>query len=283
MIEEPTAGELFWNNESARLGSVTSGHRPLLLQQYIDGDFAFYMPTGGRRDDVGSVYPSYPDSERSGFSMAFNYKDLSPGIHEIKIRAYDNNDNYNDAVVSFNTERFESAFIDDPSKVNLNTASDISVLDQHTILVEAYRIVNGTYFGVDQASQTLRPSPPSGSGSAKPPPSHEDIYACVTSPDTYYSSSSAVIRMKNGLEANNYRESLEQRRRYIFESASGKWYSIENHRLSIGSMSLPNRPHASRLNIRNRGHQNKLCRAEGHAFKPSGVSGQFQLSARRGL
>ena len=137
VIEEPTAGESYSGITNLRGWAVSpAGTGRYYFNVYIDGEFAFYMPTGGKREDVASVYSGYPDSDQSGFSMAFNYKSLSPGTHEIRVRAYDNNDNYNDAVASFTTERFDSDFINDESKVNLSAASSVSAIDQHTILVE---------------------------------------------------------------------------------------------------------------------------------------------------
>ena len=63
----------------------------------IDGLSPFEIPMGGLRADVRDRYPDYSDSDRSGFSMAFNYKNLSPGTHRAVVTAFDNNGNYNEA------------------------------------------------------------------------------------------------------------------------------------------------------------------------------------------
>ena len=238
VIEEPATGESYAGLTNLRGWAVSpAGTGRFYFNVYIDGEFAFYMPTGGNRADVADAYPSYPDSDQSGFSMAFNYKNLSPGTHEIRIRAYDNDDNYNDAVVSFTTERFDSEFINDASKVNLSAASGVSVIDQHTIVVEGAVMENRSWdFALkwDQASQSfktedIRPSSGGSIGGGQPPVG-EDVYACVTSPDgTYYSSANSVS-MRNGLELNNYdgRTWRPSDSHVVFKTTSGDWYTIEN-------------------------------------------------------
>lgn len=237
VIEEPTVGESYSGITNLRGWAVSqAGIGRYYFSVYIDGEFVFYMPIGGKREDVASVYPNYPDSDQSGFSMAFNYKSLSPGTHEIRVRAYDNDDNYNDAVASFTTERFESDFINDVSKVNLNAASNISVIDQHTILVEGASVENRKWdFALkwDQASQSFKTEEirrsGSGSGGDSSSPINNDVYACVTSPDSSYYSSDSVVTMKNGLELiNNSGKSWYSGDEHtVFRSRTGNWYTIQ--------------------------------------------------------
>ena len=52
----------------------------------IDGIYEFNVPMGGARGDVANAYPDFPNSDASGFSMAFNYKDLVAGNHVVKVR-----------------------------------------------------------------------------------------------------------------------------------------------------------------------------------------------------
>ena len=136
VIEEPAVGESYSGVTNLR-GWVVSpaGIGRYALEVYIDGEFAFYMPVGGNRADVAETYPNYPSSDQSGFSMAFNYKSLSPGTHEIKVRAFDNVDNYNDAWVSFAAERFNSDFIADESEIDLSTTENVSLVDNQTYSV----------------------------------------------------------------------------------------------------------------------------------------------------
>ena len=111
-IEEPAKEESYTGISNLRGWAVSpAGMGSYDLDVYIDDMFAFSMPIGGNRADVASVYPDYPSSEYSGFSMAFNYKNLQPGRHKILVKAYDNDGNYNEAYSYFTAERFVTTFI----------------------------------------------------------------------------------------------------------------------------------------------------------------------------
>ena len=238
VIEEPAVGENYSGITNLRGWAVApEGMTKYYLNVYIDGEFAFYMPHGAARGDVGGAYPDYPNSDRSGYSMAFNYKNLTPGEHTIEVVGYDDNGDYNVASATFNAERFSTEYIGDSSDVNLNTAVDISLLDQHTILVTGASFEDKQWdftLKWDQASQSFKTEGilPSSGGSAggTPPPAHEDIYACITAPDSFYDSYDDVIRMRNGLEANNYKGDywFSDDEHVVFETASGDWYTIKN-------------------------------------------------------
>ena len=247
VIEEPAAGESYSGITNLR-GWVVSpaGTGRYYANVYIDGEFAFYMPLGGKRVDVANAYPNYPDSDQSGFSMAFNYKSLSPGTHEIKIRAFDNDDNYNDAVVSFNTEKFKSEFIADDSQVDLSTTENVYLVDNHSYLMKGVTVEGKRWDFVlswDRASQSFKTeqirtssaqggsggSSNSGSSGSNQPPANDEVYACVTSPSTFYSSSDSMIVMKNGLElTNNSGDSWSSGDQHtVFKSQTGDWYTIK--------------------------------------------------------
>ena len=159
IIEEPAIGESYSGIANLRGWAVApEGMTKYYLGVYIDGEFAFNMPHGGARGDVGSAYPSYPNSDQSGFSMAFNYKNLAPGEHTIEVVGYDNNGDYNVASATFSSERFSSEYINDASKVNLSTATDVSLLDRHTISVTGATLENKKWdftLKWDQASQSF--------------------------------------------------------------------------------------------------------------------------------
>ena len=237
VIEEPAVGENYSGITNLRGWAVApEGMGKYWLNVNIDGEFAFYMPHGAARGDVGGAYPNYPNSDRSGFSMAFNYKNLTPGEHTIEVVAFDNNGDWNVASATFTAERFSTEYIGDSSDVNLNTAVDISLLDQHTILVTGASFESKAWdftLKWDQASQSFKTEGilPSSGGSAggAPPPVQEDVYACITSPDKSYDPYDDVIRMRNGLEANNYKGDywFASDEYMVFETASGKWYTIK--------------------------------------------------------
>ena len=135
-IEEPAEGESYSGILNLRGWVVAPEGVGLKFHDvYIDDVFAFELPPGGKRSDVGNAYPNYPGSDMAGFSMAFNYKDLEPGSHSIKLVAYDTNGNYNEAVTTFSTERFASAFIADASEVDLLTTEQVTAVDGNSFRV----------------------------------------------------------------------------------------------------------------------------------------------------
>ena len=144
-IEEPAEGESYSGVLNLRGWAVAPdglGVRP--HDVYIDDDVdpRFTLPPGGKRTDVGNAYPDYPGSDMAGFSMAFNYKDLEPGSHTITVVAWDANENYNEAVAIFSTERFVSAFIADASEVDLLTTEQVTAEDS-----ESFRVRGATLEG----------------------------------------------------------------------------------------------------------------------------------------
>ena len=140
-IEEPVQGERYSGISNLRGWAVSpEGTGNFYHQVFIDGDFAFYMSAYGNRTDVGNAFPDYPDSDTAGFSMAFNYKDLAPGEHEIKVRAFDNASNYNEAVTTFTTERFDSTFIASDSDVDLSGLDNVFLYDDQALLLNGANV-----------------------------------------------------------------------------------------------------------------------------------------------
>lgn len=96
------------------------------IELYIDGVYASYVPIGESRTAVGDLYPNYPDSDNSGFNMAFQYSKLDAGTHTAAVRAVDRNGQYKDVFADFNVVRFDTNqsnnFIRDPNKVSLSRA-----------------------------------------------------------------------------------------------------------------------------------------------------------------
>ena len=159
-IEEPVQGERYSGISNLRGWAVSpEGTGNFYHAVYINDEFAFYMTPYGKRTDVGNAFPDYPNSDTAGFSMAFNYKDLPPGEHEIRVRAYDNLENYNEVVTTFTTERFESTFIASDSDVDVSTTETWAVVDNQT-----YKVSGATLEGKqwdfflkwDTASQSFK-------------------------------------------------------------------------------------------------------------------------------
>ena len=97
------------------------------VEIYIDGDYAFDVPMGGMRGDVGAVFPDYVGSDTSGFSMAFNYKNLPPGTYSMTAKAVANDGDYNEATVSFTTTRFISTYIAQPTDIDFTSTEQVYV------------------------------------------------------------------------------------------------------------------------------------------------------------
>ena len=85
-LEEPKEGGTYTGVSNLRGWAIAeSGIEKIELD--IDGVYAFDIPMGGSRGDVGSAYPDFPSAAESGFSMAFNYKALAEGSHQVTARA----------------------------------------------------------------------------------------------------------------------------------------------------------------------------------------------------
>jgi formylglycine-generating enzyme required for sulfatase activity len=90
---------------------------------YVEGDEGKVIPVGSRRGDVGSAFPTYPGSDASGFSMAFNYNLLDEGAHTVTVRAYDANGDYGEDTVVFTTTKYGS---DLPPYINSDDAMSVA-------------------------------------------------------------------------------------------------------------------------------------------------------------
>ncbi len=127
------------------------------IQLYVDGEYKTDIPSGGLRGDVGDAFPSYPGSRNSGYSMAFNYSDLSDSHHVVTVRAIDRVGNWNEQTTLFRTTRFTRPFIGNPASASLSEARARIAGD--SLLVERFRI-NSEYFNLalewDIPSQNFR-------------------------------------------------------------------------------------------------------------------------------
>ncbi|MEE4377846.1 MAG: hypothetical protein V2J55_10100 [Candidatus Competibacteraceae bacterium] len=121
-VEEPLDGSVYSGVSNIRGWTVA----PLGIERIellVNGVFQTNIPSGGRRSDVGAEFPNFPNSDESGFAMAFNYSNLTEGQNLITLRAVDNNGDSNEVSVTFNITRFDKSFIDDPTKINLTSES----------------------------------------------------------------------------------------------------------------------------------------------------------------
>ena len=88
VLEEPAANQTYAGIANLRGWAV--GPNPIdRVEMYIDAAHVFDVPYGATRLDVGAGRPDCPGSSASGFSMAFNYSNLVPGVHTFTARAVD--------------------------------------------------------------------------------------------------------------------------------------------------------------------------------------------------
>jgi hypothetical protein len=121
-LEEPFNGSIYSGVANIRGWAVSSaGIRNVEL--LVDGVSNGNIPSGGRRVDVGNAYPTYPNSSQSGFSMIFNYSNLTVGAHTLSVNVVDNQGSQKSATASFNVARFNNSFIDNPAAISLNAAT----------------------------------------------------------------------------------------------------------------------------------------------------------------
>ena len=84
---------------------------------------------GGARGDVAKAYPDFPDADTSGFSMAYNYKGLTPGEYVFTARAISNDGGVAAQNATVKVDRFLSSYIRDGSEVDTSTVSEVSFDD----------------------------------------------------------------------------------------------------------------------------------------------------------
>ena len=138
-LEEPVEGEIHTGVGNLRGWAVgEAGIEKVEL--WIDDVYAFDVPYGGPRGDVGAAFPDVAGSGESGFSMAYAYSGLTAGEHTAKAIAYDADGSVTESAISFSVVKFEKSFIADPNAVDLNNAS-CSVSGDEVSVVDA--VVNG--------------------------------------------------------------------------------------------------------------------------------------------
>jgi len=154
-LEEPVNGKYYSSIANLR-GWAVGPNGIERISIFVDGEHVFDVPYGGRRADVGSVFPELPNSENTGFSMAYNYKSLAPGIHTMVARAYDRDGNYNESTSVFEAARFQSDFFADESLIDISEVSSIYLKDSNSVVLSGVNVEGASWevtFGWDTASQ----------------------------------------------------------------------------------------------------------------------------------
>lgn len=121
-LEEPRSGSVYSGVGNVR-GWAVAPQGIQRIELAIDGAYRTDIPSGGLRTDVGDAYPTYPNADASGFSMAFNYSNLALGSHTLTVRAVDGRGDDRTVTATFSVTRFDNAFVNDPGSVSLNGAT----------------------------------------------------------------------------------------------------------------------------------------------------------------
>ncbi len=138
-VEEPVAGAVYTGVTNLR-GWAVGPDGIDRVEYFIDGVRMGDIPYGGERRDVGDYYPAFPDSDLSGYSMAFTYSRLDAGPHTLMVRAFDPAGDHNEQSQVFSVTRFSDPFIRDPREVNLLAASDVVIDSASSLTIYGARV-----------------------------------------------------------------------------------------------------------------------------------------------
>jgi hypothetical protein len=120
-IEEPIAGGMHSGIGMIR-GWAVSSDAIERVEVFIDGEYLYDIPHGGKRRDVGNVFEEIPNSDRSGYAAAVNFSGLERGDHVLVIRVTDSFGSVSERSVEFGAARFEKSYISPDDFVELGWA-----------------------------------------------------------------------------------------------------------------------------------------------------------------
>ena len=144
VLEEPAADSVYSGVGNLRGWSVATVGIDR-IEIWIDGVYEFDAPYGGARGDVGNIFPDIDNSSRSGFSLAWNYSNMTPGEHVITARAYNQNGQFTESSASFTAIRFHKPFLRPNDQVDLSGAQ-CSVSDSQITLGDA--VMDGEVYDI---------------------------------------------------------------------------------------------------------------------------------------
>lgn len=103
----------------------------------IDGEEVASIPPADTRFDIAQLYPSYPGSLHSGFSVRYNFSNQTDGQHIVRVYAYDKSGNYNLKIANVKVTKYTGGWA---------PASDVS-FDGVSIESESnYMVIKGVKF-----------------------------------------------------------------------------------------------------------------------------------------
>ena len=120
-LEEPVINSVYSGIGNLRGWAVATDEIEK-IEIWIDGAYAFDTPYGGARGDVGNAFPEIVGASDSGFSLAWNYNNMTIGAHTITARAYDRSGQSVDSTAAFSVARFDKPFLQVDDQVSLADA-----------------------------------------------------------------------------------------------------------------------------------------------------------------
>ena len=112
------------------------------VEVFIDGEYAFDVPYGDPRADVGKAFPDISGSSTSGFSVPFRYSTLSAGQHTVSVVVTDKFGAQVERSSIFEVVRFEKSFISEEDSPYVNWSRAESFGDS----VRVYGVLVGDVF-----------------------------------------------------------------------------------------------------------------------------------------
>lgn len=138
-IEEPNSSQVKSGISNIRGWAIGLKDIRLVEVSINNGSYQS-IPYGGVRTDVASAFSQYPKSGNSGYSMLFNWGLLSPGQHQIRVRAHDIDDNVATITRNVTVASFNDSYV---SAVNIGGSSSIS--NQKTVTLNNVNADNQNY------------------------------------------------------------------------------------------------------------------------------------------
>jgi len=90
------------------------------IEVYLDGEYAFDIPYGDPRPDVGAKFPDSETAATSGFSVPYRFSALPAGEHTVDVVVVDRFGNRAERSSSFEVVRFQKGYIGTADTPNMD-------------------------------------------------------------------------------------------------------------------------------------------------------------------
>ena len=132
-LNEPVNGGIHSGVGMIR-GWALSGEGVERIEVYVDGEYAFDVPYGDPRPDIGEAYPDIDLSSSSGFSVPFRYSALSAGEHTISVMVTDRFGDSTERSATFEVVRFDKPYIGKADSPNMDWSAASAFSDHITVI-----------------------------------------------------------------------------------------------------------------------------------------------------